>query len=111
MKDIIIILLILSLLFGIMIYKCSHNEDLIHYGDDNYYFVSVAVNQGKRGLHYWGTISKEDYQKWVDGYVGTVWINSPKREGHGYRINIYNIITITNYGSAPNWLPLNFRMR
>lgn len=104
----IICLLIVALIFATITFKCSHNEDLIHYGDNNYYFVSVKTNSGRNDCWYYGTIQKSDYQKWVNGDPGTIFIYSTRHECMGYRVNIASITTIFNKGSAPNWLPMNF---
>ena len=111
MRDTILIILIFALCFGLLIYKCSHNEDLINYGNDDYYFVGVQVDCGRSGLSYYGTITKTDYDKWLNGESGTVFIHSAKMDNYGWRVNTYSIASISNHGSTPDWLPLNFRYR
>lgn len=92
-------------------YKCAHPEDLVNYGNDDYYFVSVSVDYGKHGISYCGTMAKVDYSKWLNGESGTVFIYSAKRENYGWRVNTSSIISVSNYGCTPDWLPLHFRMR
>lgn len=112
MKEILVMVIIAMLavvgcIFGVE-YKCSHNENYIHYGDDDYCFVDVHVGSGRSKNIYSGTITVDDYNKWCNGEEGTVFVYSTTREGYGSRIRIDNVTTISNYGSEPDWLPMNF---
>ena len=83
-------------------------ETLINYGNDDYTFVLVSVGSGRSETFYEGTISQTDYQKWVNGEPGTIFIYSTHLENRGNRVNIASITHITNYGTSPKWLPGNF---
>jgi hypothetical protein len=50
----------------------------------------------------------DDYQKWLDGENGTVFVYSTTKENTGWRINLDTVTTICNYGSNPDFLPMNF---
>lgn len=107
-RVIIIFLLILLLFFGIGLYRCNNPENFINYGDDNYCFVLVFVDSGRYEKIYAGTVTKTDYQKWVNGDTGTIFLHSTYLENRGWRLNISRITSMSNYGSAPNFLPMNF---
>lgn len=110
MPEIIFLVLIIlfALGFGGAIHKCTHNEDYINYGNEDYIFVDVCVDYGKHGTTYSGTILKSDYDRWLNGETGTMFIYSPVKENMGNIINIQSIAVIVNHGSEPDWLPLNF---
>lgn len=109
MRSVILMFLVIALCFSVLVYKSNNPEDLINYGNDNYNFVSVNVDYGKHGMSYYGTISKADYNKWLNGELGTVFIYSTKFENRGWRVNVSSIISMSNYGCAPDHLPTNFR--
>lgn len=101
-------------MFSVVIMICFKNcdtEDLLHYGDPNYRFVSVQTNAGKHGITHYGSMGSDDYSKWASGKTGTVFIYSTAREGRGWRVSIGNIVSIVDYGSTPGYLPANFRLR
>lgn len=104
----VMILLISISLFCGTIYKCSHNENYLYYGDDNYRFVTVWVGSGKSERSYYGVVKLEDYNKWYNGESGTIFVYSATKENWGNRINISTITTINNYGSEPDWLSTEF---
>lgn len=105
----ILIVLIPVLTINMLIWRCSHNEDLYYYGNEEYYYVTVRTNVGRNGEHYCGVMKKDEYRKWVEGEVGTVFVYRPDGEERGWRLNISTISSISNYGSEPEWLPLNFK--
>lgn len=104
----VIFLLIVCLLIGLLTYKCTHNENYLYYGDDNYCFVTIQVGSGRSSETYNGVITTDDYKRWVDGKEGTIFVNSVTNKNYGITVSIANITTIDNKGSKPKWLPLNF---
>lgn len=107
-STIIVFLLIVIGLIVLATYKCTHNENYLYYGDNNYRIVTVKVGAGRSSELYDGAITVEDYGRWINGEEGTIFVNSVKKKGFGIAVNISNITTINNYGSKPKWLPLNF---
>lgn len=105
---VIALFIIPVLFFGLSIYGAFHPEGLVHYGDEEYIFVIVSIGSGRSNSIDAGTIKVSDYQKWLNGKSGTIFLYSTIRENMGRRINISSIISITNYGSTPDYLPLNF---
>lgn len=104
----IIALLIVCLLIGLLTYKCTHNENYLYYGNDNYCFVTIQVGYGRSSDIYDGVITVDDYKRWLDGKEGTIFVNSVINKNYGITVSIANITTIDNKGSKPKWLPLNF---
>lgn len=104
----IIFLLIVCLLIGLLTYKCTHNENYLYYGNDNYCFVTIQVGSGRSSDIYEGVITVDDYKRWLDGKEGTIFVNSVINKNYGITVSIDNITTIDNKGSKPKWLPLNF---
>lgn len=104
----VIFLLIVCLLIGLLTYKCTHNENYLYYGDDNYCFVTIQVGSGRSSDIYDGVITVDDYKRWLDGEEGTIFVNSVTNKNYGITVSIANITTIDNKGSKPKWLPLNF---
>ena len=104
----IIFLLIVCLLIGLLTYKCTHNENYLYYGNDNYCFVTIQVGSGRSSETYYGVITVDDYKRWLDGKEGTIFVNSVTNKNYGITVSIANITTIDNKGSKPKWLPLNF---
>ena len=104
----IIFLLIVCLLIGLLTYKCTHNENYLYYGNDNYCFVTIQVGSGRSSDIYYGVITVDDYKRWLDGKEGTIFVNSVTNKNYGITVSIANITTIDNKGSKPKWLPLNF---
>lgn len=104
----VIALLIVCLLIGLLTYKCTHNENYLYYGNDNYCFVTVQVGSGRSSETYYGVITVDDYKRWLDGKEGTIFVNSVINKNYGITVSIANITTIDNKGSKPKWLPLNF---
>ena len=104
----IIFLLIVCLLIGLLTYKCTHNENYLYYGNDDYCFVTIQVGSGRSSDIYGGVITTDDYKRWLDGKEGTIFVNSVINKNYGITVNIANITTIDNKGSKPKWLPLNF---
>ena len=105
---IIVLLLIPAVLLGIGFYRCFNPENMVNYGNEEYIFVIVSIGSGRSNNIDAGTIKVSDYQKWLNGESGTIFLYSTIRENMGRRINISSIVSITNYGSKPRWLPLNF---
>ena len=104
----IIFLLIVCLLIGLLTYKCTHNENYLYYGNDNYCFVTIQVGSGRSSDIYNGVITVDDYKRWIDSKEGTIFVNSVINKNYGITVSIANITTIDNKGSKPKWLPLNF---
>ena len=104
----IIFLLIVCLLIGLLTYKCTHNENYLYYGNDDYCFVTIQVGSGRSSDIYDGVITTNDYKRWLDGKEGTIFVNSVTNKNYGITVSIANITTIDNKGSKPKWLPLNF---
>lgn len=107
-RVIIIFLLIILLFFGVGLYKCNNPEDFVNYGDDNYCFVLVYVDSGRHENIYAGTVTRTDYQKWINGDNGTIFLYSTYPKDRGWRLNISQITSMNNYGSCPTYLPMNF---
>jgi hypothetical protein len=107
-----IIITIACILFGIVIggaiSHCAHNENKVHYGDDNYIFVMCVIGSGRSEEEYFGTIAKKDYQKWLNGDNGTIFVYHSHEENRGWNLSVGAITSIVNYGTSPKWLPLNF---
>ena len=95
---IIILAIIIGCFYGI-IYKCSHNENYLYYGNDDYRFAVVWVGSGRSQDLYCGVITVDDYNKWCNGENGTIFVYSTTREGYGNRIRIDKITSINNFGS------------
>ena len=104
----VIALLIVCLLIGLLTYKCTHNENYLYYGNDDYCFVTIQVGSGRSSDIYDGVITTNDYKRWLDGKEGTIFVNSVTNKNYGITVSIANITTIDNKGSKPKWLPLNF---
>ena len=104
----VIALLIVCLLIGLLTYKCTHNENYLYYGNDDYCFVTIKVGSGRSSDIYEGVITVDDYKRWLDGKEGTIFVNSVTNKNYGITVSIANITTIDNKGSKPKWLPLNF---
>lgn len=104
----VIFLLIVCLLIGLLTYKCTHNENYLYYGNDNYCFVTIQIGSGRSSDIYYGVITVDDYKRWLDGKEGTIFVNSVTNKNYGITVSIANITTIDNKGSKPKWLPLNF---
>ena len=104
----VIFLLIVCLLIGLLTYKCTHNENYLYYGNDDYCFVTIQVGSGRSSDIYEGVITVDDYKRWLDGKEGTIFVNSVTNKNYGITVSIANITTIDNKGSKPKWLPLNF---
>lgn len=104
---IIILLFFICCLYGIA-YKCSHNENYLYYGNDEYCFVIVKVGSGRSQDLYYGVITTDDYDKWCNGDDGTIFVYNIKSECSGNRIRVDKITSIKNLGSKPEWLPMNF---
>ena len=104
----VIALLIVCLLIGLLTYKCTHNENYLYYGNDNYCFVTIQVGSGRSSETYNGVITVDDYKRWLDGKEGIIFVNSVTNKNYGITVSIANITTIDNKGSKPKWLPLNF---
>ena len=107
-STIIISLIIVGVLIGLATYKCTHNENYLYYGNDDYCFVTIQVGSGRSSDIYEGVITVDDYKRWLDGKEGTIFVNSVTNKNYGITVNIANITTIDNKGSKPKWLPLNF---
>lgn len=110
-KPIVITIIILAIIIGCfcgVTYKCSHNENYLYYGNKDYCFATVWVGSGRSEDLYCGVVKIDDYKKWCNGEEGTIFIYSTTREGFGHRIRIDKITSINNYGSKPDWLPMNF---
>lgn len=108
MKYIVITVLVIALIFGAIVWRCSHNENTPYYGNEDYYFVTAYVDSGRSSRPYCGVVLRTDYQKWLGGCEGTIFIYSTTHEGYGNRVNISRIVTMSNHGSYPEWLPMNF---
>ena len=83
-------------------------ENCINYGNEDYRFVLVYVGSGRSEEIHVGTIKTEDYEKWLDGETGTIFLYSVHLQGRGWMLNLAHITSIENYGSKPSSLPLNF---
>lgn len=102
----IIVVAVVASIVGGLVYICSHNENLLYYGNTDFSFVTCVVGSGRSEQIFCGAISNVDYQRWVNGEVGTlVLYNNSNRS---YRISIDKITTMSNHGSTPDWLPVNF---
>ena len=97
----IIALLIVCLLIGLLTYKCTHNENYLYYGNDDYCFVTIQVGSGRSRDIYEGVITVDDYKRWLDGKEGTIFVNSVTNKNYGITVSIANITTIDNKGSKP----------
>ena len=97
----VIFLLIVCLLIGLLTYKCTHNENYLYYGNDDYCFVTIQVGSGRSSDIYEGVITVDDYKRWLDGKEGTIFVNSVINKNHGITVSIANITTIDNKGSKP----------
>ena len=82
--------------------KCIAN-----YNNDDCYIVTVIVGSGRSRTHYNGSIKKDDYDKWIDGDGGVIWITTARNKDKGYRINSSTITTIKIY-SKDDIIPINF---
>lgn len=105
----IIILCMALFLYSGLEYLCRHPETrhISYYGNDDYYMVNVSVNRGRFGESYSGALKKDEYEKWVNGDPGTIWIVSARNKNQGWRLNINTITKIKIYDDG--WLPLNFK--
>ena len=105
LKDVVSIfvmaLLIVCLLIGLLTYKCTHNENYLYYGNDDYCFVTIKVGSGRSSDIYEGVITVDDYKRWLDGKEGTIFVNSVTNKNYGITVRIANITTIDNKGSKP----------
>lgn len=103
-----IIVLIVIAYFGEIIYKCSHNEDYVYYGNKNYRFVTVWTELDGTKDSYSGVITVDDYNKWCRREKGVVDVYNAVKDDYKDRLSIDEIRGIKNYGYEPKWLPMNF---
>lgn len=80
-------------------YIANYNNDC--------YIVTVIVGSGRSRTHYNGSIKKDDYDKWIDGDGGVIWITTARNKDKGYIINSSTITTIKIY-SKDDIIPINF---
>ena len=106
--SIAVLVAIIIILGAVSVSICSNTERYLYYGNDDYIFALIWVGSGRSEDLYCGNITVDDYEKWCEGDLGTIFVYSPNRKGYGYRISISNITSINNYGSRPDFLPLNF---
>lgn len=96
---IITILLGLIIAFGILKFCTylgrSKLENSPHYGNENYYMIDATVLSGRNSILYEGSIKKSDYQRWVDGDTGAIFITGTRDPKYGYMVNISQITTIS----------------
>lgn len=104
----VVVLICIICIFGISTYICRYPEvrNISYYGDDNYYMCNAIVGSGKSEQFHFGAIKKTDYEKWVNGENGTIWVICSNDKNRGWRLNCSAITTITIYSN--DWLPLNF---
>lgn len=110
-KESIIIMLIVAAIVGIAIsptYFIYHPEmrNISYYGNDDYYMVNVITGSGRSESWHFGAITKEDYERWRNQEIGTIWITSSQNIDRGWRLNISSITTIQIFDE--DWLPFNF---
>lgn len=89
-------------------YLCKHPEkrNISYYGDENYYICIVIAGSGRSTSSYYGAVSKNDYNKWVNGENGTIFVVNSHNKDRGWRLNIDSITTISVCDN--DWIPLNF---
>lgn len=97
---ILIIIVVIAVILMVIEILCPQSEKFIHYGDENYTFISAEVESGRYSTTYNGSITIEDYDKWTNGESGTIIVYNLRNEMIS-RISINHIISIVNYGSAP----------
>lgn len=103
----ILALMVVSV-FGYTTYKCSSTNKLPYYGSSEYTFAICTTGSGRTEHFYCGVISNDNYQRWINGDSGTIFIHLATDPDRGWRVNINSITTINNYGSTPDWLPMSF---
>ena len=105
------IILFLSIAIFIAIYFymtiIKPEKYIANYNNDDYYIVTAIVGSGRSCTHYNGSIKKDDYDKWIDGDGGVIWITTARNKDKGYRINSSTITTIKIY-SKDDIIPINF---
>lgn len=106
---VLIILVLIVFMFGADIYyNTAGKEKLFEYNNnDDYYYVNVIVGSGRTQSFYFGAITKDEYNDWADGKIGTVWVNKLLKENYGNRINIDSITSIVIY-DKDDLLPTGF---
>lgn len=113
--SVILTVLIILVLIGPIIfmfgadiyYNTAGKEKLFEYNNDDYYYVNVIVGSGRTQSFYFGAITKDEYNDWADGKIGTVWVNKLLKENYGNRINIDSITSIMIY-DKDDLLPTGF---
>ena len=60
---------------------------IANYNNDDCYIVTVIIGSGRSRTHYNGSIKKDDYDKWIDGDGGVIWITTARNKDKGYIIN------------------------
>lgn len=110
--DYIAIILVVVVVLGFCwaTYTCKNtaNRFPVYYGNNDYCFVQCNVDAGRSTEMYFGVMTTEDYNHWVNGDRGTVFVLEPDGSNLGFRLNINSITSIVNNGSTPDWLPLNY---
>jgi hypothetical protein len=82
-------------IYGVYItYSCFDASKLNHYGEDGYSYAEVTVGSGKSGELYFGVIDETNYDKWINGDSGTLWLEHSVKKGYGNRISVDSIVTI-----------------
>lgn len=101
--EFIIVIIACAIIYSVFMEKSNRKnpQDFAHYGEENYTFVTVKAENGKITESYNGSITVEDYNKWLNGESGTLTIYSTKRSNTNNIININYIISIVDYGCEP----------
>lgn len=96
-----ITIVIFAMLINGPIYNQVSGRNNVHYKDNDYCFVHVEIDNGSQHKDFSGTMSVNDYEKWVDGKNGTVFIYTDNKAKYGERLNVSKIVSISNYGNTP----------
>lgn len=115
--EIIIITLVFAVIFSLIIgfftvvpnINSAKIRKFNHYGEENYSYVTVTVGSGRSVERYEGVIHDDEYDKWVNGEDGTLWLECFQKrfKGRGYRLNIDTITQIVKYDSD-KYIPFGF---
>lgn len=104
----IVMIATMVFVFAAPTYRAFNPETLINYGNEEYIFALIIIGSGRSESIRAGTIKLSDYNKWSSGETGSIFLYSTVRPNAGWRLNTSSIVSITNYGSTPKWLPFNF---
>ena len=90
-------------MFTVAFFDGKNIKNSAYYGNEEYIFCEVHVDYGRQGRLYSGALKVDEYDRWLNGDDGTIFLHSAYSENLGWYINISSITTISNRGCAPEF--------